>query len=119
MRWRSLSVSSAIAAPLGVGNFQTVMVAMNYSSCLLGGVVGRARPGRGSPGSGVEDLALLQLELRVVQDAGVPELGELAQLRQLGVRVDPGRRLRRRLGVLRLGLLRLRLLVGPPIGLPP
>jgi hypothetical protein len=91
-----------------VGNFQTVMVAMYFSS----GVNGSEPVG---PGSGVEDLALLQLELGVVQDAGVVQLAELPQLGELGVGVGPRRT--------RIGVLRLRggrgLLVGPSVPLSP
>src|SRR3954466_16093022 len=54
--------------------------------------------------SGVEDLALLQLELGVVEDARLVQLAQLAQLGELGVRVGPG--LLRRLLLRRL-LLRL------------
>src|SRR4051812_49649148 len=89
------------------------MVATDFSSRVLC----RNRVVRGS---GVEDLALLKLELGLVHDPGVTELAQLTQLGQLRVRVGPGRRgrrLRRRLGVLRRwGLLRL--LVGPPVALP-
>src|SRR4051794_7988761 len=90
------------------------MVATDFSSRVLS-------PNQVVRGSGVEDLALLELELGLVEDPGVTELGQLARLGQLRVRVGPGRRgrrLRRRLGVLRRwGLLRL--LVGPPVALPP
>jgi hypothetical protein len=57
--------------------------------------------------SGIEDLALLQLEFGVVEDPGVVQLAKLAQLRELGVGVGP--RLRRsRLSLIgtRLSLIR-------------
>src|SRR6476661_8010295 len=99
MRCRFLSVSSAIAAPLAVGNFQTVMVAMDFSFDGLA-------PKPVGVGSGVEDLTLLELELGVVEDAGVAQLAQLAELRQLGVGVGARRRLLRRSLLLRslLGL---------------
>src|SRR4051812_4219576 len=97
---RSLSVISAMSAPLAVGNFQTVMVAMCFSS----DGIGRKR----GPGSGIEDLALLQFELGLVEDAGVAQLRQFTQLSQLGVHVG-ATRLGRRSGVggLRIALLRL------------
>src|SRR3954451_3003323 len=111
-RCRSFNVASATAAPSAVGNFQTVMVAIYISP-------GGCRPGRSVRGSGIEDLALLELELGVVEDAGVVQLPELAQLGELGVGVGPRRRGR---GRGRLGVLLLRfalgLLVGPPVALP-
>src|SRR3712207_1853580 len=64
-RCKFSSVASALSAPCAVGNFQTVMVAMDFSS----GVRSRT----GWSGSGVEDLAPLELELRVVEDPGAPE----------------------------------------------
>src|SRR4051794_41838977 len=78
---------------------------------------GRRAPFAGR--SGVQDLALLQLELGVVDDTRFVQLTELTELGELRVRVDPSRR-RRRSG-LGVGLLLLlwRVLVRPAVGLTP
>src|SRR3954470_12776662 len=114
-RCSSLRVFSATNAPSGVGNFQTVKVAIDA----LLGCAGRD----GSRDSGIQDLRLLHLELGVVEHAGVPELTQLLELGELRLVVHARGR-GRWCGGLLGGRLRLRLrlglaLLGPSVALPP
>lgn len=86
----------------------------------FGGLVGLGSRSTAAAGSGGEDLRLLLLELRVVENTLLAELPELLELLELHIRATGSRR--RRLGRLLVGLL---LLVGlglvllrPPTRLP-